>query len=314
MGLVEELGEMAIVSRFRRLADRMNQDNAQIFREEQIGYDPRWYLLFYLLDTRAPLSIMEVAKALGITHPTVNQLAEEIIKRGFIRAESDPKDKRRRLLSLTPTGKILLEDLKPIWQAMYAAARDVVTDSGYDVIGVLTSIEKVLNQTSYYERTRVHLEKMAWSAIKIHCNDAACLPYFRTLNDAWQGLSETVLEADKLLADPDKLIIQKGGFVFFARYHDKIVGTCALLLRSKSQWELAYLVVDEAYRQKHIGQKLVKSAMTIVKEQGGKILKVEVHHQQVHAISFFRHLGFLSVSKKATPRDARHDIQLEYTF
>ena len=157
MGFVEELGEIALVSRMKRLAERMHQDNAAVFKEQQLPFEPRWSLILYLLAEKSPLSIMEIAKELGITHPTVNQLAEEILQKGFISSITDPHDKRRRLLALTESGQALLTGLKPVCQDMTAAAREVIHACGHDVIEVLARMEQVLAEESYYERIQRHI-------------------------------------------------------------------------------------------------------------------------------------------------------------
>lgn len=157
MGFVEELGEMAIVSRMKRLAERMHQDNAAIFKEHALPFEPRWFLILRLLSEKAPLSIMELAKTLGITHPSVNQTVEEIRRAGFIAAVPDENDKRRRLVSLTPAGQALVAELIPIWQEMQAAAKELIQASGYDVMAVLASLEGALQEESYYERMRRHI-------------------------------------------------------------------------------------------------------------------------------------------------------------
>ena len=59
-----------------------------------------------------------------------------------------------------------------------------------------------------------------------------------------------------MLNNPKKNIIDKGGYILFAKYKNKIVGTAALIFSEKGNYELAKMAVTEGYQGKQIGKKL----------------------------------------------------------
>lgn len=185
MDYVERHNEKAVVSRMKRLVERMHQDNAQVFKELGIAFEPRWFLIFSLLDEFGAMAVMDVARALNIKHPTVNVMVAELIKKGYVEDHIDAQDKRKRLLSLSPMGQRMIVDLKPLWNDMAAAAQELIEETGYDVIDVLASLERALDRESYYERQRRHILQRQWQTIVIRPYWDGDQPAFRDLNSAW---------------------------------------------------------------------------------------------------------------------------------
>lgn len=294
MDFVEQLGEKAIISRMRRLMERMVQDTSQIFKDYQLPFESKWFLLLSLLDNQSPLSIMEISKELRVKHPSVNQLAKEIIKRGFIEEVADKHDKRKRLLKLTPKGEELLYELKPIWEDMTAAAHEVIQNCGYDFIAVMASVENVLDQQSYYERIKKHIKTREWNKIKIIPYESQHKSIFLALNDSWLSKeSELDSQTKKFLSNPE--LINKDGIIFLAHYNDKIIGTCALIgTENKNTYKINYIAVDKNFQNKQIGTKLVKATIDYASTLKASEIIAQVNHQLNHAINLLRKQGFLT--------------------
>src|SRR5687767_4523610 len=106
--LVRQLGELAMGSRLKRLSDMIMQDGKEIYKSQGIDFEPRWFLIYYQLMEKSPLSITQLAELVGISHSAVNQLASEMLKAGLIRVASQDKDKRKRMLELSAKGRELL--------------------------------------------------------------------------------------------------------------------------------------------------------------------------------------------------------------
>ncbi len=49
-------------------------------------------------------TVVDVAAHLGITKQAASQLVEQLVRRGYVTREADPRDGRSRLLRLTATG------------------------------------------------------------------------------------------------------------------------------------------------------------------------------------------------------------------
>jgi DNA-binding MarR family transcriptional regulator len=99
-----------------------------------------------------PLSILDVAKALRITHPAVNQIACEMIERGVVYEIDDPTDKRKRLIGLTEKGKSLIPQLEKVWQQMHNYIVAALQEADPNFLNSVAALEESLNNESWYQR------------------------------------------------------------------------------------------------------------------------------------------------------------------
>ncbi len=84
--------------------------------------------------------------------------------------------------------------------------------------------------------------------------DESLLAHFKELNVAWLKKYFYVEPIDEeIFAHPRQYILEKGGYIFFARYANEIVGTCALMKLGNGDFELAKMAVDEKFQGKKIG-------------------------------------------------------------
>ncbi|MBB6251546.1 MarR family winged helix-turn-helix transcriptional regulator [Nitrospirillum iridis] len=60
----------------------------------------------------------EIAAARGLSRPHISATVTELLRKGLIRQEDDPSDRRRKLLSATTEGLAVLRRLQPLRQAV----------------------------------------------------------------------------------------------------------------------------------------------------------------------------------------------------
>jgi DNA-binding MarR family transcriptional regulator len=152
MDFLTELGSMAIASRLRRLTERFSQDAVVLFKELNLEFEPRWFPVFYLLTLQKPMGIVDIAKVLGISHPAVNQIAGEMIQKGFLIAFKDDKDRRKRYLTLSDKGRAWVPLMERIWDGMRTTTALMMEESGVDVMQAVNALEGVLLQRGLRER------------------------------------------------------------------------------------------------------------------------------------------------------------------
>lgn len=137
---------------------------------------------------------------------------------------------------------------------------------------------------------------------------------FKQLNLEWIEKYFTV-EAHDLeeLDNPDESIISKGGYILFALYNEKVVGTCALIKTAAREYYLAKMGVTPALQGKQVGKKLGLAAIEKAKACGARRIWLESNRILVPAISLYRRLGFVEIPVDHTPY-ARADIRMEILF
>ncbi|WP_372365526.1 GNAT family N-acetyltransferase [Candidatus Uabimicrobium sp. HlEnr_7] len=294
MDILQQLGELALGSRFKRISDRLMQDGIKIYSDHNIDFEPRWFPMFSLF-YRYPgcYSVTEIAKKIGVSHVSVNQISKEMIKKGVLRSKKDKKDKRKNMLELTSKGEGLIDNLTEIWEEIYAAIREITNATGYDIIDVLEKLEKEMNQKSLHERYNEQNKKKQLSTVQIFEYSSEHKKVFATLNYEWLEKYFYVEDKDKeILKNPEKYIIAPGGHIFFAKYRNEIVGTCALIKHSDGKYELAKMAVTENAKGKQIGKKLAIAVIDKAKEIGTSSIFLETNSGLVPAINLYRKVGF----------------------
>ena len=158
MDLIAELGASSLGSRLKRLGDLLYQDYAKLYEFAGVPFKPIWFLILNYLSTRESGSITEIASALHVTHPYVNQIAGDLIKRQIIEAFADPNDKRRRMLRLTDSGHDLVDRARCVWAAIRSAQEQIIAESDSDVLGILARLEDAVYERGVFERAQKQLE------------------------------------------------------------------------------------------------------------------------------------------------------------
>jgi DNA-binding MarR family transcriptional regulator len=79
------------------------------------------FSLLMSLNRPQPASMGSVASLLAMDRTTLTAALKPLERRGLVDVRPDPKDKRSRLITLTPEGLSLLSRAVPIWEATHKA-------------------------------------------------------------------------------------------------------------------------------------------------------------------------------------------------
>jgi DNA-binding MarR family transcriptional regulator len=154
MDLITELGELAIATRLKRLSERLSTDANKIYKELDLDFEAKWYLVLELLNRRKVLSIVDIADELKLTHPAIVQFADQMLKAKLITAHKDSKDGRKRLVSLSASGKKLLKQLSPILAILKSENEQWLNQADANLLTILGQLEKALDEKTLYQRMK----------------------------------------------------------------------------------------------------------------------------------------------------------------
>src|SRR3954469_18852450 len=147
----EAAGAAAIGALLRRLSAAIDADARRVYARFGVAFEQRWLGTLDLLPTQGPLTVGELAGALGISHPSVSQTRSSLAKAGLIAWEADAGDRRRRRLRLTEAGADLVARLQPLWRALDSVAVRLDREAG-GVAAALRALEGVLGERPLYDR------------------------------------------------------------------------------------------------------------------------------------------------------------------
>ena len=296
MDFINKLGLLALGSRLKRLSDNFMKDVAKVYKTLGIDFEPRWFPLFSLLLEEKQLSIMDCADKLSVSHPAINQFANQMLKVGLIEEVRLESDKRKRLIKISEEGLKLHNRLKTAWNYLEKGLEKMLNESNHDLLISVSETEKALNEKGYFERVEEEIKNDQLDEVEIIDYDEKYNDDFERLNVEWLEKYFRVEEFDKkVFANPQKEITDKGGKIIFAKYKDKIVGTVALIKISDKEYELAKMSVTEKVRGKQIGKKLMIACLDLAKQlQADKVILVS-NTKLTPAINMYNRFGFKPV-------------------
>ena len=135
--------------------------------------------------------------------------------------------------------------------------------------------------------------------------------HIKDLNFEWLNKYFKVEPNDEIvLSNPQVEIIDKGGFIFYAKYNNQIVGTVSLLKIDKFTFELSKMAITEAIQGLGIGKKLLDHCLAFAKENDIQKLILYSNRKLESAIHLYKKYGFVEIDLENGIYE-RADIKME---
>ena len=136
---------------------------------------------------------------------------------------------------------------------------------------------------------------------------------FYNLNIEWLNTYFYIEPLDEeVLSKPELYIINKGGYIFFAKLDGMIVGTVALMPTKESKvFELTKMAVSPEHRGHKIGQQLMQYCVDFSKENKFKSLILYSNTKLENAIYIYRKYGFVEIPVEENSPYMRSNIKMK---
>lgn len=317
MDYIAHLGLVALGSRMRAVSDRLYATADEVYRLSGLEIQGRWLPLLRILHDRGPQTVGEIADAVGQTHSAVSQLADRLAEQGWLTVQSDPADRRRRRLALTPRAETALRAAKPLWRAIEDLFSEHCRAHGIDLLQTLATFERALTPTLAADIV-ARAAASDRSALRIVPFAPTLRAHFYRLNEAWLRKYFYVEAIDhRVLSHPETEIIARGGEILFAMLGDEVVGTCALMPDTEAEdradgvYELTKMAVDESRQGLGIGRALMEAAIDAFRRRDGRRLFLETNSKLIPAVHLYESMGFeRQPSIKPGSHYARADVYM----
>lgn len=298
--------------RFKKIGENLTSQVGKICKDYKVDVETRWIPLITALYDKGELSVQSLADYLGITHPAVVQLTNQLLEKGFIKTEKLIADKRVTIISITERGREKFELLKPVLNEVEASINSLVSETGYDVMDVISKLEKSISPDKLIKNISDKIKKKQLHEVKIISYQKKYKSDFRKLNIEWLKKYFTVEPTDKKIIDsPEEEIINKGGEVFFALLNNEVIGTCAVIKVDRKTYELTKMAVTEKAQGKRVGNKLGLTVIGFAVSKRAKKLVLDTNHKLTAAIHLYRKLGFVTVPYEYDNKYKRELIRME---
>jgi len=151
---VESLGLRVLAHRFKRAMHLLLDQAEAAYAELGAPIKPRWCSTLSLLEREGPLAVKDVARRIGLSHPAVVQILDDMADSGLVRRVRDGQDGRRARLTLTPRGRRWMPALRRVWDAQAEALDGVLAGQGQHLLGLLERTHAELSSRGLAERMR----------------------------------------------------------------------------------------------------------------------------------------------------------------
>ncbi|MEP1742660.1 MAG: GNAT family N-acetyltransferase [Kangiellaceae bacterium] len=315
---LDDLGELALGSRLKRLSDGLMADAAAVYKSFGLNIQPKWFALLALLYRRGPVSIVEASELLGLSQPAISQFVKELTKEKLIVSQPSKKDSRKKFLKLTTQGDLSVQNMQLMWHAVDKAAKELCQETGVDFYSAIKKFEQALSKSSLAERTNQILSSQSINPnVEVLEFTPELAQYFKSINSEWIEDMFEMEESDKeILNYPEKIVIDKGGKIYFAKLPKLgVVGTCALLKKQDGSFELTKMGVLAKARGEKIGETLLAYVVEQATKMETENLFLLTNKKCAPAIHLYLKAGFkhdLDTMKKYGSKYERCNVAMRY--
>ena len=284
--ILADEGLLFLGSRLKRLGERLQGDVARIVATAGLPVQPAHYPLLGALDRRSPMTVGELAAAIGTSQPAVTRGLARLVELGLVDLGRSANDGRQRAVELTEAGRALVARSKrEVWPQVEAAVAEL---GGADaLLAQAAAIETALAEAPLHRRA-------ARQELRIRNWEPALARDFHDINAEWIASMFTLEATDReVLENPQARIVAPGGDILFVEADGLgIVGTCALQKTSEHGYELTKMGVRESARGRKAGEFLLRAVLRRARELGADPLYLLTSANCAAAIHLYQKLGF----------------------
>jgi len=132
-----------MVERTLQFADKVTRELLPLTPNETLLLDVTTAQLkvMFVIFLRGPVRMGTLARALGISLPTVTATVDRLVKRGILAREGDPDDRRAVYCRLSEQGQLMLSQL---WTSARERTRQMLTALSVDELEVVNHALQIL--------------------------------------------------------------------------------------------------------------------------------------------------------------------------
>jgi len=314
MDYLKTLGNLSLGSRLKRLSDQLVSEVSIIYNETDLTLNPNYFPLINLIAKMGPMGITQAAEYLSVSHPAISKLTNKMIQEDYLFKQPHPTDKRSSQLTLTKQSLAMIEQATPIWQALQKQLDYLDSLQSHTLLQAIEEYENNIKRLNLAQSVLHELEQSN-ADIKIVNWDNSYKNDFKKLNMEWLDsiFNGQLTEQDKQAVNhPERYYLAQGGYLFFAKQAETIVGCIAIKPVTNNHYEISKMAVSTKIQGQGIGRKLLLTALNKARDLQIKTISLETNSQLSRALTLYQHFGFTEQKHPNGKSDyQRADIYME---
>lgn len=152
--VIRSLGYLCLGTRLKRLGEALQADVQRVLDVLDPPVQASHHPILAALDRLGPLSVGELAQAVGISQPGITRTITQLAELGLVDQAQPSDDQRRRIVSLTAKGERLVQTARrEAWPRIERAVAALCEDLSGPLLEQLSAIEDALAETPVHRRT-----------------------------------------------------------------------------------------------------------------------------------------------------------------
>jgi len=324
--ILEDLGYLALGSRLKRLAERLQAESAKVHAEMGFPIQPSHFPLLAALDANGPLTVSQAVEALGASQPGVTRTLGALMALDLVSTRRDDTDSRVKLICLTDEGADLVARMKSdLWPLVRASARDLCAGPPADILEQLKRIETALQEKPMEQRVGQYRSNGVPAAqiLRLREYEDSLAGDFYDITREWvEGMFRLEPNDVQIIENPREMIIDRGGVILFVEADDLgVIGTCAVMPVEGASFELTKMGVRESARGRKAGEFLLAETIARARRMKANGTLEEffllTNKKCSAAIHLYEKLGFQhddKIMQRFGVRYARCDVAMSFAF
>jgi DNA-binding MarR family transcriptional regulator len=140
--VIRELGYLALGTRFKRIGEKLQAHTQRILEAHDLKIAAGHFPFLAALDRLGPLTVGELADAVGVTQPGATRTTAQLSAIGLVKIATARDDQRRRSVSLTGEGsRLVAAGKRTAWPLVERAVHDLCRSLEGSLLAQLAALE-----------------------------------------------------------------------------------------------------------------------------------------------------------------------------
>jgi DNA-binding MarR family transcriptional regulator len=145
--VVRQLGHLTLGTRLKRIGERLQSQTQRILDAQEVPIQAAQFPFLAAVDRLGPLTVGELAEAVGMTQPGATRALAQLAEEGFVEITNASDDQRRKLVTLTRQGRRLVEvGKRDVWPVIETAVKDVCRKLSGSLLEQLAALEDAIGE------------------------------------------------------------------------------------------------------------------------------------------------------------------------